>query len=165
MNRVWVANASPLIVLAKVGAFHLLERLPAHLVVPSGVWREVQACGQTDPAACALAASPDLEVRVESLDEEIVEWDLGRGESEVLTWARRNPGAEALLDDRQARSAAEALGLAFRGSLGVILLGKRHGLIEAAGPLIWEMRAMGLRLSDELIAEALRLAGEGQAGS
>ncbi len=35
-------------------------------------------------------------------------WDLGAGESAVLTWARRNPGFTAILDDRAARRCAES---------------------------------------------------------
>lgn len=45
---------------------------------------------------------------------------LGRGEAEAIVLARHHPGALLLLDDRQARRAAEALGLAAIGSAGVL---------------------------------------------
>jgi len=58
---------------------------------------------------------------------------LGAGESEVLTWARQNPGYEAILDDRAARNCAITLQIPVRGTLGVALLAKREGLIHKFG--------------------------------
>ena len=34
MGRKWVLNASPLIVLGKISAIHLLEEMCSHLVIP-----------------------------------------------------------------------------------------------------------------------------------
>jgi predicted nucleic acid-binding protein len=47
-------------------------------------------------------------------------WRLGRGESEVIEYARLNPGTVALLDDRAARKVAVAVGLAVFGTLSII---------------------------------------------
>ncbi len=38
--------------------------------------------------------------------EEVANWDLGLGESHVLSWVYSNPGYEAILDDRAAKNAA-----------------------------------------------------------
>ena len=43
MSDVWVANASPLIVLAKVGHLHRLEQLASQLLLPEPVVVEVLA--------------------------------------------------------------------------------------------------------------------------
>ncbi len=58
-------------------------------------------------------------------------WDLGLGESQVLSWIYQNPGYEAILDDRAAKNAAASLGIPVRGTLGVILLAKREGRVES----------------------------------
>ncbi len=45
---------------------------------------------------------------MDQIDPEIVAWDLGAGESAVLTWARRHPGFTAILDDCAALRCAES---------------------------------------------------------
>ena len=50
MSNKWVVNASPLILLAKVGQIELLPRLTEHLVIPASVVEEVQKGPAVDPA-------------------------------------------------------------------------------------------------------------------
>ncbi len=50
MSSRWVVNASPLILLAKVGQIDLLAKLTDELVVPSAVVAEVQEGPASDPA-------------------------------------------------------------------------------------------------------------------
>jgi len=85
---------------------------------------------------------------------------LGPGESEVLTWARHNPGYEAILDDRAARDCAITLGIPVRGTLGVVLLAKREGLIPYVRPVFDELLDAGLRTAPSVLDMALGLAGE-----
>jgi predicted nucleic acid-binding protein len=51
VSRNWVVNASPLILLAKVGRLDLLPTLANQLVVPASVMAEVQAGPAADPLA------------------------------------------------------------------------------------------------------------------
>ena len=87
-------------------------------------------------------------------------WDLGPGETAVLSWARRHAGFEALIDDRAARTCAAALGIPARGTLGVLLLAKKEGLVDRVGPVVDEVIAAGLRVDNRLREAVLRLAGE-----
>jgi len=47
-----------------------------------------------------------------------------------------------------------------RGTLGLVLLGKRHGRLTAARPVLDSLRASGMYLSDRVMDRALRLVGE-----
>lgn len=87
-------------------------------------------------------------------------WKLDAGEEAVLSLALRNPGCEVVLDDRAGRRCAEAHGLALIGTLGIVILARRIGRIPEARPLILELRRAGLRVSDDVIAAALKRAGE-----
>jgi predicted nucleic acid-binding protein len=78
----------------------------------------------------------------------------------VLAWAVAHPGADVVLDDRAARRFALDLGLRVRGTLGLVLLAKRHAVIPAARPVVEQLRATGLYLSDKLMSQALALVGE-----
>ena len=51
-----------------------------------------------------------------SIDERIQAWDLGLGESSVLTWGYTHQGTEIIIDDLAARRCATALGIPFRGT-------------------------------------------------
>ena len=127
MTRRWVVNASPLIVLASIAQVSLLERLCPDMVIPAAVAIEVGAGLPQDAARRWLESVGARYIHpVASLDPVIAAWDLGAGETEVLTWARYQPGSEAILDDRAARNCALTLQIPVRGTLGVVLLAKRE---------------------------------------
>ena len=131
------------------------------VVVPSIVANEVRRYGDTDPAAKALVGTPWIEI-VESApaSPEIQAWDLGPGESAVLTWAHKRANTVAVLDDLPARRCAATLGIPVRGTLGVILIAKKHRRIESARATLEALRRSGLYLSDPIVDAALRLVGE-----
>ena len=97
----------------------------------------------------------DLEI-----PERIRIWDLGAGESQVLARGLVETRSEVVLDDLAARRCAQGLGLLMVGTLGVILLSRQRGLIDAARPLLEELRDFGFRLSSTLMNEALGKVGE-----
>jgi predicted nucleic acid-binding protein len=159
MAEVWVVNASPLIVLDRLGQLDLLARLGHALVVPGGVLVEISR-GPRPIAPSRLGAFRTATVEV--IDPVVAGWDLGRGESEVLTCAASEHADVVVLDDRSARRCAAALGLATHGTLHVLLEAKKAGLLPSVAPIIDRARAEGLFLSDALVAKVLLLAGERQ---
>ncbi|MBM4031979.1 MAG: DUF3368 domain-containing protein [Planctomycetes bacterium] len=161
MAEVWVVNASPLILLGKIGQIGLLSRLCSKLVVPRGVAEELRRGQPSDPARRWLHAEGMLLVKeVTALSPAIAGRDLGRGESHVLQLCQELPGSEAILDDPAGRRLALNLGIPFRGTIGVILLAKSKDLVPVARPLLEGIRAAGLRVDQELFERALNLAGE-----
>lgn len=161
MPKQWVVNASPLIILGKIGQLSLLPRLAESLVVPAGVAHELVAGPENDPARQWIAGPGKDHVRVvESVDPIVASWDLGRGESHVLTWALRHPGFEVLVDDFAARKCAAALSIPLRGTLGVLLLAKRDGHLAELAPVIERVLDAGLHISPEVLSALRHLAGE-----
>lgn len=162
LRGILVVNASPLIHLAEAGRLDLLRDAGANIWVPEPVAREIRAFGVEDLTARALAELAWLSVRpAPAVSEDIMTWDLGPGESSVLALARANPGSVAVMDDLAARRCAQALGIALRGTVGLVLLAKRVGRISSARPVIETLRERGMFLSDALVEEALSLVGEG----
>jgi hypothetical protein len=157
----WVINASPVILLAKAGLMDLLPRLCAELVVPKGVVREVTTGARSD-AGRAWLAGPGRRFVMEPLPipPELHGGNLGRGEAEVLAWARDHPGFTAVLDDRQGRRWAERLGVSLIGSLGAIIALKNAGLIPQARPAIECIEAAGGYPSKAAVRAALLAAGD-----
>jgi predicted nucleic acid-binding protein len=74
----------------------------------------------------------------------IQSWDLGPGESAVLTWAYVNTSTNVILDDLAARRCALALGIPVQGTLGIVLTAKQRGVIPAARPVIEQLRLYGI---------------------
>lgn len=81
----------------------------------------------------------------------------GAGESAVLTAARTMPVAHAIVDDREARRCAAALGVPAFGTIGVVLRAKRLGAVPVARPLLERLAAVGVYVTPELSMPPLRL--------
>ena len=157
----WVVNASPVILLAKIGQADLLLRLPERTAIPQSAATEIKAAPPDDPGRRWLENLPPGIVQADkTLPPEIASWDLGAGESAVLAWATADRIWEAVLDDRAARRCAEVMKVSVTGSLGVILVAKQRGLILQAKPLISALKSAGAHNSDRLIQSALQLVGE-----
>jgi predicted nucleic acid-binding protein len=154
MAERWVVNASPLIVLAKIDQQQLLLDLAESLVVPQAVVDEINAGPPDDPARRFLSTGRLPVVAVEP-DLTILAWDLGAGESAVLSYALAHAGWTAVVDDGMARRCARTLSIPLLGTLGVILRARRAGIIPAAAPVLRAVQAVGLRLDDEVIRTAL----------
>lgn len=146
--------------MAKAGLLDLLRGDAATVEVPAVVAAEIRA-HSVDAAVSALDAIPWLRVVPSpALPPLILAWDLGAGESSVLAQALANPGTIAVLDDLEARRCAQVLGIAVRGTLGLVLRARRKGSIPAAKPTIQLLRQAGLYLSEALVARILSLVGE-----
>ena len=110
MSRKWVVNASPLILLTKVSHISLLQELCNELVIPGGVAKEILTGPANDLTRIWLNEKGSPLIRdLEQVDPVVAGWDLGLGESQVISWAYKNPGFEAILDDRAARKCALSL--------------------------------------------------------
>lgn len=160
-NRCWVADASPLILLGKVGHLDLLTGLADTILVPQSVADEVGA--RPDGARLLGRLAGDARyviVQNHRVSSEILVWDLGPGETQVVATARRLGVDRAVLDDMQARRCAVAMGVKLIGTLGVVARAKHAGQLERAAPVIKRLREIGLYVSEHLIGQLLREVGE-----
>lgn len=93
--------------------------------------------------------------------EDVLIWNLGEGETEVLSFAFANKTTHtALIDDRAARKCAETLGIKTLGTGGILILAKKRGLIENVLPELKKLQNAGLWISDEIVKVILKQAGE-----
>lgn len=155
-----VVNASPLIFLGAAGLLDLLRIVDADVIVTDAVFEEVSAKGAADRAARTLAAASWIgRVRTPSSPESVLAWDLGPGESSVISCALGPERATAVLDDLAARRCARSLGVPVRGTLGLVLRGHQSGLVADPRATLEELRHRGMWLSDAVLDQALRAAG------
>ena len=159
-DEIWIINASPLILLGKLGRTDFLERLARQVIVPQAVFREI-AAGATGDVAMEVALGWAA-TRVQDdilVPPSISAWDLGAGESQVLSHCLAG-GHRAVLDDGEARAAAKVHSVPLVGSLGVILRARKAGLIPAARPLVEQLIESGSYLAADLVRQALHKVGE-----
>jgi predicted nucleic acid-binding protein len=156
-----VVNASPLICLFKSGLQGLLPGLFQDIYVPEAVLQEVTASGKKDFPATQLAQQTWITVAASiPVDIRVAAWNLGRGESEVISFALQNPVYRAVLDDREARRCAETLGCKCIGTAGILVLAKRRKLLFSLREAFAKLTASGIWLSSDLIEELCRQENE-----
>ena len=155
MAKRWVINASPLIVLAKIGQIGLLTTLANEIVIPDAVVREINAGPPNDPARNWLVEPKVPIIANLNLPAELLAWDLGAGETAVLAHALANPGWTAVLDDNAARNSARSFSIPVKGTLAIVVLAKQQGLVPSAADLIRQMQQHGYRIHDAIVKEAL----------
>lgn len=156
MSDRWVVNASPLIVFGKIGQLDLLTQLPEEIVVPQAVANEILAGPETDAARLAIEAEMFQLVDLQAPTPELAAWDLGAGETAVLSYTLANSGWIAILDDGAARKCAVTFGISVKGSLAVVILAKKRGLIPQAKQVLHTMQEVGLRLDERTIRHVLK---------
>ncbi len=113
-----VINASPLITLFRSGQADLLPGLFTRIVVPEAVWQEVTVDEREDRAARELGQqSWPIREHVPS-SPRVAAWNLGAGETAVLSHALAHPPLRAVIDDMDARRCAQTLGIPMLGTGG-----------------------------------------------
>ena len=173
MARIVIADAGPLIALARIGHLELLNKLFGSVSVISIVADEVLQGGDfPDGSVLSQAFSQTWlqRVNVDSPDQlsqaknlmDLYQIDPGEAGSMVLARQAQAQGDQALLvmDDLRGRNAAQHARLPVIGTTGVLLLAKRQGQVSHVKPLLVGLRQNGYFLSQRLIDSALQQAGE-----
>ena len=151
-----VLNASPIIVMGKLGYLDLLPSIADEIVIPRGVYNEVLAGNSCDPARkWLLGSGGDFVKEVGVHESKVVKWDLGLGETEVLSFAYRNRDFYAVVDDKMARRCAKALGIKVKGTLALLVIACKTGFIEDIEVILRRLRQEGFYMSKSL-EEAIR---------
>jgi uncharacterized protein len=160
--RLVVVNSTPIIALSLINQFDLLHKLYGRVSIPTAVREEISAAGTAGVGVRELhgAAWVDV-VSLQDPSRADLIADLERGEAEVIALAQEQNADLVIIDERLARRYAKRLGMRLTGTLGVLLRAKQLGMVGAVEPLIDQLRLGGIRLGDDLIAEVLKLAGEG----
>jgi predicted nucleic acid-binding protein len=156
-----VIDASPLIALFKSQQSYLLNQLFSQVLVPEAVWNEVIHNKYDDLASQGIVNVNWLKkVTVNKIPEVISQRDLGKGESEVLSFALNHSTIRAMLDDHAARQCAKTLGISTLGTGGMLILAKQRGILLSVTEALEKLRAAGMWISDDLFKLLTSKAGE-----
>ncbi|MCC6300190.1 MAG: DUF3368 domain-containing protein [Anaerolineales bacterium] len=160
--RVRVVNTAPLIFLSKIKRLELL-RLGADVIyAPSEVLSELKAV--QDEAGIAVQEVLGNWLLEKSCKQQnllaISRQALDPGEAEVVALALELGTTDVVLDDLDARRFARRSGLQPIGTLGLLLAGKRAGIIQSVAAEINSLRQAGFYANAALITRILSAAAE-----
>lgn len=74
----------------------------------------------------------------------------------MLSYILEYPDWTAILDDGAARKCAIAFNINVKGSLAIVILAKKRGLIPHAKQILRTMQEVGLRLDERTIRQVLK---------
>ncbi len=86
--------------------------------------------------------------------------DLDRGEAEAIILATEPEADLILLDEVLGRYHAKHAGLKVTGTIGILVKAKNLGRISEIKPLLYDLRAKGVWLSQTLIDSILQMVKE-----
>jgi predicted nucleic acid-binding protein len=157
----WVADAAPLILLAKARHLSLLTLLADEIFLPSAVVREIQRGPKNDPARTAIDAGFGIKVGYVRPPAVVIALGLlGAGERAMLSVAWKLGGCTVLVDDRKGRNGADTLGLSKIGTLGVVLRARQAGHLPALVPVLHDLLAAGLFIDEVRLRQTASSVGE-----
>lgn len=147
-----IADTSCLIILYKINELDLLRQLYQEIIITQEVADEF------------MHRVPDWIKISKEVDEHqyqtLFEMEIDRGEASSISLALKLGNATLILDDFKARKVANKLGLTYTGTFGVIAESKLEGVVDSIKPIIAKIRDTNFRISEKVIEETLREAGE-----
>lgn len=156
-----VVNTSPWIALSICGQIPLLEKLYTNICIPLHVKEEIMAGGRNSFGVYELETCEWVRIeKVNDIEKVKLLYDLEQGEAEVIILAKEKGIQHVLIDEKVARLQAKVLGLNVIGTLGILLMAKKNGLLNAIKPAIAKIQENGIWIRDEIVIGILKNAGE-----
>ena len=85
---------------------------------------------------------------------------LEKGEKEVIALGLESSKPLLVLDDRKARRFASSVGLEITGTMGILVLAKKRGLIESVQTVLDHLQVLQFRMDDKVRQAILHLVDE-----
>jgi predicted nucleic acid-binding protein len=153
--RLVVADTSPIYYLLSIGQIDLLPRLFGKVFVPDAVYKEL--CHPRAPTVvrdwvAGLPAWAEV-TPVDSIDDAMLQ-PLGAGERAAITLALSLHADLILIDERKGTAVALGKGFEVTGTLGVLRLAARRGLVDLADSFA-QLKRTNFRYRQDIMDELL----------
>jgi len=141
-NKIIIADTSCLIALNNISKLSVLQDIYSEIVITQEVWGEY---GGELPQWITI-----LEVKDKRKQQEI-ELNLDEGEASSIALALETENPLLIIDEIKGRKIAASLNIEIIGTVGVLLLANKKGLLNDVLSLVLKMVNKGFRLSDKLL--------------
>lgn len=150
-----ISDSSPLIGLSSIGKLNILNTLFKKIIIPEAVFEEVVVLGKDKIGSkeVKIACSEWIQIKKVKNIQEIksLKTILDEGEAEVITLAQETNADLVLINNREPRRFAKSLNFKVLGTVGVIKLAWKRGIVKHPLNLIHQLKIKGFWISDTLI--------------
>lgn len=142
MDKIIISDTSCLIVLTKIDKLYLLKDLYLRVIVTREVSNEF---GHRLPEWINVV---EVKNKVKQIE---LEKQLDKGEASSIALALETKNATLIIDENKGRKVAKSFNIDIIGTIGVIILANKKGLISDVIGTILRLVNKGFHLSDELM--------------
>lgn len=158
-----VSNATPLITLAKVGYFDILQKLFTEITISQEVWNEVVVQGASRSGSGETAQASWVHVVPLTKATQLSTWrtqhNLGAGEVSTILLAKELSADLALIDERKARTLAANEGLILSGSIAALEQGYRDKHVNNLRQTYQDLLAAKIWIDRKMLNQSLARVG------
>jgi predicted nucleic acid-binding protein len=151
MHKTIISDTSCFIILSKIDELDLLQKLYGQIITTIDIAEEF---GEKLPDWIIIEKVAD------KYRQQILEMQIGKGESSAIALALEIQDSTLILDDFKARKIAKNLGLAVTGTIGIIIKAKLIGIIPSIKPYLQKIKDTNFRITPEIELQALKEAKE-----
>ena len=160
-----VSNTSPLLGLAAIEQLDLLRKQFGEILIPPAVLQELKLDTDFIGTKSIRQAMDVGWLRVEVISNvylvQSLRIDLDWGESEAIALAIERGILKIVMDERDGRTKAKAMGLSPIGVIGILLRAKKSGDLASVSQALQALKSsVGFFISRAFQDEVLREAGE-----
>lgn len=144
----------------KLSRLDILKKLYSEISIPLAVFQEIES-GKNKTYYQDLSKIDWINI-VKIQDKKALKYflDLDIGESEAIVLATEMVADLIIMDEKLGRCHAKHADLKVTGTIGILLKAKIQGIIKDLKPLLIELVEKEVWISDKLIEEILKEAGE-----
>lgn len=147
MRKTIISDTSCFIILSNIGELDILHQVYGQIITTMEIANEY---GETLPDWVEIVNA------VDKSKQQLLEMQIDKGESSAIALALETPNSMIILDDQKARRIAEKLGIAYTGTIGVIIKAKLLGIIPSIKPILEKIKQTDFRLSADIEIQALK---------
>lgn len=144
MNPIIIADTSCLIILTNIGRLKILKHLFGSIIITEEVAEEY---GVELPHWISVK-TPKNQAKVSEL---IMHLDKGEATSIALAIELQN--SRLIIDETKGRKVAKSENIKIIGTIGVLIMAKKHGFVDDNNEVIQDLIENGFRISESLIEE------------
>jgi predicted nucleic acid-binding protein len=154
-----IADSSALVALSICDSLLLLDALFGEVKVPQAVYDEVCITSKAESQALQIylkgkVCSAPTSIIIEKSN------GLGKGELAAISLYKLLSADLLLIDDARAKKVAYLNNIEVMGSLGVLILAKKKGVIATIKPALTRLRWSDIYFSENLLEQILVMTGE-----
>jgi predicted nucleic acid-binding protein len=151
MSKTIISDTSCFIVLSKIGHLDILQKLFNNIITTPEIAAEF---GNVLPNWIELIAVKD------KYKQQLLETQIDKGEASAIALALEMENPLLIIDDYKARKLAKTLQIDYTGTVGIIILAKQKGVINAIKPFLEKIKTTNFHISEELERFVLNEANE-----